>query len=75
MKIVKLMDKDYPVYINLDHIVSVCVDDDHYIICASGWVGFRQFRIKGNEHLGDILDSLQRLQDMKSKKLIDDLSK
>ncbi|WNA15566.1 hypothetical protein [Acinetobacter phage HFM1] len=71
MKIVKLMDHAYPVYVNLDHIVSVRVQDHHYVIYAVGWENSRSFSIKGNDHLGAILDSLQRVHDMKSKKLID----
>lgn len=74
MKIVKLMDHAYPVYVNLDHIVSVRVESHHYDICAIGWKDSRKFSIRENENLGSALEVLMRINNLKVNSLKDDLN-
>lgn len=71
MKIVKLMDNAYPVYVNLDHIVSVRVQSHHYDIYAVGWENSRSFSVSENDHLELILESLAKVQIDKHNHLIE----
>lgn len=74
MKIVKLMDHAYPVYVNLDHIVSVRVESYHYDINAIGWKDSRKFSISENENLGSVLEVLMRINNLKVNSLKDNLN-
>ncbi|QHJ79230.1 MAG: hypothetical protein [Caudoviricetes sp.] len=61
MKIVKLVDHDFPVFINLDQIVSVRVSGDNYDITAVGWEHSKLFSISENDHLEVILLGIAEL--------------